>query len=641
MLVFDAETDGLLDELTTIHCIHVVDRATGERLSFNGGVYADGSSAKRDGPIEDGLRLLQDADEIGGHNVIGFDVYAFKKLYPWFNPKGRVRDSFAEARVVWSNIKEVDLRAIKRRLRPEAFIKSGYTGLHKLGAWGYRLGILKGEYSGGWKDFTPEMDEYGSQDPIVTAALFDKIDEKGYPREVLDLETEVFRIVIEQERHGVLFDGPAAEKLVALLMARRAELEDDLRGSFKPWWEPERKHGQHVVFTPKRDDKKRGYTAGVPFTKVYLETFNPSSRDQIASRLTTLFGWSPVEFTDGGKPKVDETTLEGLTYPEARLLVEYLTVDKRLSQIAEGKGAWLKKIAADGRIHGRVNPMGTVTHRGSHSDPNLGQVPSAKNPYGHECRALFVVPKGRKLVGVDGEGLQLRVLGHYLSRYDGGAFAESVANGNKVKGTDAHSINRDILKMNERERAKTYIYAYVLGAGDYKLGTIIAEDFTDQQRAAFNAANPPSKQDQAMVRMGKLSRQRIESSIPALARFQEDVKAKARTGAFKGFDGRTAVITSAHTALSSVLQVGEAVIMKRAMVDFITAATERGWVWGIDYAQILWVHDEFQYEVYRPEIAEELGQLAAECIRQAGIKLGVRCPLAGSYAIADTWDGTH
>lgn len=641
MLVFDAETDGLLDELTRVHCIHVIDRTTGQHLRFNGGVYADGTPSLRDGSIEDGLRLLQDAEEIGGHNVIPFDIPAFQKLYPWFKPTGKVRDSMAEAPLIWSDIKDVDIRAIKRGLRPEAFIKKGYTGLHRLGAWGYRLGILKGEFEGPWEDFTLEMDEYGSQDPVVSVALFDKIDSKDYSPEALEVETEVFRIAGEQEAHGVLFDRAGAEALVRTLMGRRAELEDDLRKTFQPWWEPERKNGQHVVFVPKRDDRKRGYTAGIPFTKVYLETFNPGSRDMIANRLTKLFGWQPIEFTENGKPKLDETTLEGLTYPEARLITEYLTVDKRLGQIAEGKQAWLSAIRPDGRIHGRVKPMGTVTHRAAHSSPNLGQVPAAKSPYGHECRALFIVPPGRKLVGVDGEGIQLRVLGHYLARYDGGAFAEAVANGDKAKGTDAHSINRDILGMNDRERAKTFIYAYILGAGDHKLGTIIVDDFTDPQRTEFNRRNPPSKQDAALARLGKRARKDIETSLPALAAFQEVVRGKAKVGTMRGFDGRIAVLQSAHTALSSVLQVGEAVIMKHAMVDFRRAATERGWVWGRDYAQVLWVHDEFQFEVYRPEIAEELGKLASQVISDVGVKLGIRCPLAGSYAIGETWDATH
>lgn len=641
MLVFDLETDGLLDELTRIHVIHVADTATGQRLRFNGGVYADGSPAPRDGTIEDAVRLLQDAEEIGGHNVIGFDIPAIQKLFPWFEPKGHVRDSLVEARVIWTTLGEIDAAAVKRGKRPETFVKHGLIGSHKLEAWGYRLGEYKGEFKGPWDAFTQEMDEYGWQDIPVTVKLFEKIDSKGYSREALDLELEVQKIVLAQERHGVLFDKAEAEKLLVELLGKRADLDQKLRESFKPWWEPERKGGMAVVFDPKRPNRTMGYTPGAPFTKVKLISFNPASRDHIANRMQTLYGWKPQEFTDGGKPKVDETTLAGLDYPEAKLLTEYLTVEKRLGQLAEGNQAWLKWVRDDGRIHGRVNPMGTITHRASHSSPNLGQVPSAKSPYGHECRRLFKVPPGRIMVGVDAEGVQLRLLGHYMARFDGGTYADAVANGDKSKGTDAHSLNRDAIGMNDRERAKTFIYAYILGAGGWKLGQTVYEDFTDAQRASFNARNPLHLRDDAFAKLGVRSKRSIEKKIPALRKLQELIREKGKRGYILGLDGRKLTIRSLHTALASVLQGGEAVVMKWAMVEFHRRARERGWVWGVDYAQVLWVHDEWQFEVYRPEIAEEVGQLAADCIRDAGIHFNLKVPLAGSANIGPTWDETH
>lgn len=660
MLVFDLESNGLLDELTTIHTLHIHDRVSGAWMRFSSGTYSDGSPAPRDGSVEDGVRLLQDAPVIAGHNIIRFDIPALQKLFPWFDPVGEIVDSIVDSRLIWTDLMVRDATALKRRLRPKEFTGK-HVGQHSLEAWGFRLGVFKGDYSAMkaeearalgisdaaevtryvWASFNREMDDYCRQDVAGTLALLEKIEEKNYSPAARRLEVEVTKIVDLQERYGFAFNKVEAEKLLATLSVRRAELEDQLRVVFKPWWAPLREKGGHKVLTPKRDDKRHGYTEGAPLTKIELKVFNPGSRDEIADRMTTLFGWSPVEFTDGGKPKVDETTLTGLNYPEAKLLVEYLTVDKRLGQLAEGKQAWLAKVKPDGRIHGRVNPMGAGSHRGSHSDPNLAQVPAEKSPYGHECRALFGVPKDRRQVGTDAEGLQLRILGHYMARFDGGAFSEAVANGDKKLGTDAHTINQKAIGLNLRDSAKTFIYAYLLGAGGWKLGAITYDDFTDAQREAFNAKYAEgTEREEAFVRLGNRSKRRIEEGLPALKAVQDLMKEKAKRGYILSLDGRKVNVPSLHVALAFALQAGEAVVMKRAMVLLFKRAHARGWAWGQDWAQVAWVHDEFQCEV-RPEIAEEFGELAKGCIRDAGLELNLRCPLAGESKIGQTWADTH
>jgi DNA polymerase-1 len=679
MLVFDLETNGLIPELTTIHTLHVHDRAAGVWLRFSDRDYEDGSPAPRDGSVEDGVRLLQDAPVIAGHNIIRFDIPAIQKLYPWFQPTGEIVDTVVDSRLIWTDLNVRDSKAMKRRRRPPEFTGK-HVGSHALEAWGYRLGILKGDYSAvkaeearamgltgdeviryTWGTFNRAMDDYCRLDVEVTLALLEKIESKDYSLEARRLEVEVTRIVDLQEQHGFYFDIDAAERLTGELMGRRAELEDQLREVFKPWYAPERKHGEHVVMVPKRNDRTRGYMEGVPLTKVELIVFNPSSRDQIADRLQALYGWVPVEMTDGGKPKVDETTLAGVNFPEAKVLIEYLTVDKRLGQIAEGKQAWLKKVAADRRIHGAVNPMGAGSHRGSHRDPNLAQVPKVhkgedKQPllgyaggWGFESRSMFQVPAGRRLVGVDAEGLQLRVLGHYMARFDGGAFSEAVANGDKSKGTDAHTMNQKAIGLNERESAKTFIYAYLLGAGGWKLGSIVYDDFTDRQREAFNAKHPEGEaRAEAFVRLGNRAKKRIEDGIPALGAVQKLFREKAKRGWIKSLDGRVVYVPSLHVALAYALQSGEAVIMKRAMVLLWQRAHARGWTWGEFWAQVAWVHDEFQNEVYEPTIAEDFGRMAASCIEDAmGEVLGIgpaipfHCPLAGDFGIGVNWADTH
>lgn len=683
MLIFDLETDGLLDELTRIHTLHIHDRTVGLWMRFSGhelaATYEDDTLAPREGSLEDGVRLLQEAETIVGHNIIRFDIPVIQKLYPDFEPKGEIIDTLVDSRLIWTNLMELDSRAMKARRRPPEF-EGRHVGQHSLEAWGFRLGVFKGDYAKVraeearalglegeevtryvWGTFNKAMDDYCQQDVAGTLALLEKIEEKDYSLEARRLEVEVTKIVAAQERHGFYFDILGAEKLLASLSSRRAELDDTLREVFKPWYAPKREKGENAVLVPKRNDRRHGYVEGCPLTKVELMVFNPGSRDHIADRMKALFGWVPVEFTDGGKPKVDETTLNGVNYPEAKLLVEYLTVEKRLGQLAEGKQAWLKKVRDNQRIHGRVNPMGAGSHRASHSDPNTAQVPKIHKDenkqvllgyaggWGFESRSLFMVPSGRRLVGVDAEGLQLRVLGHYMARFDDGAFAHAVANGDKSKGTDAHTINQRAIGMNERENAKTFIYAYLLGAGGLKLGTIVYDDFTDKQREAFNDKYPAGEvQIEALVRLGNRAKRRIEDGVPALGAVQSLFKDKAKRGWIKSLDGRIVRVPSLHVALAYALQSGEAVIMKRAMVLLWQRAHAQGWGWGGHWAQVAWVHDEFQCEVYDPEIADEFGQLAATCIRDAtqeiagiGPAIDFQCPLAGDYGVGVTWADTH
>lgn len=468
MLVFDLESDNLLSEMTTIHCINIIDTETEDRLRFNDGIYADGTPANRDGSIEDGVRLLMEAEAICGHNIIKFDIKAIQKLYPWFAPKGRIVDTLVLSRLVWANLGAVDAHQIKERKYPPEFT-GNMVGLHKLEAWGYRLDNYKGDFKGPWDAFTPEMDDYCMQDDEVTLALWQKVQSKGWDPESFWLEMEVAKIIDAQETHGFLFDAKAADDLAARLMVTRADLEDRLRSTFKPWYSPVVKDGKPVLFTPKRPNKAMGYEAGVPCTKVELLTFNPGSRHHIANRMKALFNWVPTEFTDSGQPKVDETTLDSIDAPEAKLLVEYLVTSKLLGMVAEGDSAWIKHMRADGRIHGAVNPNGAVTGRMTHMRPNVAQVPKVKvddtgkhltgyaGSYGFECRSLFMVPEDKLLVGCDAEGLELRVLAHYMARFDDGAYARAVISGKKSDATDVHSVNTAAAGLRLRDNGKTFI----------------------------------------------------------------------------------------------------------------------------------------------------------------------------------------
>jgi hypothetical protein len=641
MIVWDVETNGFLEQLDTLHCINLIDTKTAERMRFNAGRYADGSPTERTGSLEDGLHLLAEAECIGGHNIIGFDIPAIQKLHPQWSPKGRLRDSLVECRVIWTNLWDMDERAIMEGRRPATFKPEGLMGSHKLKAWGIRLGNNKAEFEGPFDAFTKVMDDYCAQDVETNLTLFERINSKDYSAQCLELENRVAEIIYAQERHGFLFDRAKAEALLRKLEVRHAELADTLRGSFKPWFAPVRKGGKVEVLTPKTNNKALGRLKDCTLSKVEEVVFNPASRDHIADRMMKLFGWTPVEFTDSGKPKVDETTLEGLDYPEAKLLVEYLTVEKRLGQLATGKQAWLSAVKADCRVHGRVNTNGAVTGRMTHSSPNMAQVPSSGSLYGHECRDLFTTPAGKSLLGCDAEGLELRMLGHYMARFDGGAYCDTVVNGKKEDGSDVHTVNQRFIGLNSRNSAKTWIYAYLYGAGHLKLGTIIYEDMTESKRATFNARYAPgTDREKALARLGGKAKRSIEEGLPALGKLQELVKTKAKRGYLKSLDGRILHVRSQHAALNTLLQGAGAIVMKQALVLCDESFRAKGWKHGREYAFVANVHDEFQIEI-DSSLAEEAGQLAAQSITQAGHSFALGCPLSGSYDIGKSWAETH
>lgn len=683
MLVFDIETDGLLAEMTKIHCINMVDRSTGERLRFND--QPEVVRVRPNGTVAEGVERLKRAGHIAGHNIIDFDIPAIQKLYPDFQPPlHAVTDTLVISRLIWTNLKDMDQRAIKRRKRPQAFLDENLIGKHSLEAWGYRLGHLKGDYGklrkaegkalgleGSdlvayvWGTFTADMDDYAAEDVEVTTAFIDKIEEQDYSPAAIALEHRVHAIIRMQEAYGFKFDVEAAERLQVELIGIKAGLEDELRAAFQPWFVAERYKGQPVVVDPKRRrsakvvtedglEYRAHYAPGEPYCKVKLVSFEPGSRDMIADRLQTLFGWTPQEFTKTGKPEVSETTLDGLDYPEAKLLKKYLTVDKRLGQLANGAQAWLTKVQPDGRIYGRVNSNGAVTGRMTHSQPNMTATPKVlktdegevllgyEGGFGVECRSLFVADKGKLLSGTDADGLELRMAAHYMARFDGGAYVEAVVNGKKSDGTDAHSVNQHVIGLNFRDNSKTWIYAYFYGAGNFKLGTIIYEDMTPTQREAFNKKHPPgAAREKALSNLGARGRSRIEKGIPALGRLVDEVKETARKkGYLRSLDGRRLHVRAQHSALNTLLQGAGAVVMKQALVFTYDALVARGWQHGREFGFVVNVHDEFQIEA-DTDIAEEVGAIAASAIRQAGEHFGLRCPLAGSSDTGRTWAETH
>jgi DNA polymerase I-like protein with 3'-5' exonuclease and polymerase domains len=389
---------------------------------------------------------------VWGHNILKFDLAALKLVYPDFDiPIERVRDTLLYSRLLWPELGDRDMGLIRAKRMPGKL-----RGSHGLEAWGYRLKLNKGDYAkemkakglDPWANWNQPMQSYCEQDVEVTQALWELIKTKELPQRAVELEHKFAFIIAKQERHGYSFDKDAAIELYAELAAKRQELDEEIKAFFPPWYV------SAGVTTPKRDNKRFGYIEGAKFTKIKLQEFNPSSRQQIADRLIKLYGWEPTEYTESGQPKVDETTLKDLPYPPAKLLSERFVIEKRIGQLAEGQAAWLK-LERNGRIHGSVNTIGAVTGRCTHSSPNVAQVPGCRAPYGERCRRLFRATPGFKQVGADASGLELRCLAHYMARYDGGAYAEILLTG------DIHLANQKAAGLPTRDDAKTFIYAFL------------------------------------------------------------------------------------------------------------------------------------------------------------------------------------
>lgn len=616
--IFDFETNGLLDAVTKVHCLVIRDLHTNKVCR-----YSDEPAERRDGSVLDGLTHLQGLHNagyhIGGHNVINYDIPVVEKLYPgmFTFDQDQVFDTLVMARLIWSHIKEIDAGLMKKGRLPGALF-----GRHSLEAWGVRLGLLKGDFAKKevaedtdvWAVFTQEMLDYCDRDTDVTRLLMERCYAKGYSQQAIELEHRIQWVMSQMMRNGFRFNEQAAAELLVVLIAHRDRLEEKLKETFAPWVV------QLPDFIPKRANKKLGYLPGVPVPRSKTVMFNPRSRDHIANRLIALYGWVPEEFTEGGKPKVDEDVMKDLKYPEAPLLCEYLMVSKRLGQLSEGDNAWLK-LVKDGFIYGSINPNGAVTGRATHSRPNISQTPACENsdgpvPYGPECRGLFTVPAGWLLVGADASGLELRCLAHYMARWDRGEY------GNVLLTGDIHSMNQKAAGLPTRANAKTFIYGFLYGAGDAKIGLIVGG-------SAFE---------------GKRLKARFLKGLPALKNLKEAVVAKAKTEGFlTGLDGRLVHIRSSHSSLNTLLQSAGALVCKLWVTLVEAELKARGLVhgWHGDYALCAWSHDEVQIACRTQAVADIVKSVATSMVTKAGEIFNMRCRLDGEAKQGITWAETH
>ena len=574
-LVFDIETDDL--KATKIWCIVAQDVDTGQIYKYS------------PNNLDEGYKLLSNAETLIGHNIIGFDIPMVEKF----------------GGVDLSKIPVIDTLVLSRLFNPTR------EGGHSLETWGYKLNYKKIEFSD-YLNYSKEMLDYCVRDVQLNAVVLKKLREesKGFTKGSIALEQRVAKIIKQQETNGFKFNHVHAELLLADLREKKQAIEDEVHNTFKPKWV------DHKLVTPyiKKDGNlsKRGLTDDEyqrcldtnnfePFMRQRLQEFNLGSRKQIGEYLID-FGWKPERFTPTGQPIVDEKTLSAITHiHEAKLIADFLLLQKRIAQI----DSWIDAVQDDGRVHGFVIPNGAITGRMTHRNPNMAQVPSVNNPYGKECRACWTVDEGNVLLGIDASGLELRMLAHYMNDEE---FTNEIING------DIHTANQKLARLESRDKAKTFIYALMYGAGDEKLGKVVGGSTSD----------------------GKRARQYFFDNKPSFKSLRDRVQRASAKGYLKGLDGRKLYIRNAHSALNTLLQGAGAIVMKQALIlldDLLKLNT-------VEYKFVANIHDEWQIEVPKDK-ADFIGQFAVDSIIKAGKHFNLRCPLDGEYKIGGDWSETH
>ena len=410
----------------------------------------------------------------------------------------------------------------------------------------------------------------------------------------VQLEHQVAHILQKQEEHGWYFDERAAYELESALRGELEEATEILR----------RKYGfvAGTVFTPKRNNRTQGYVQGCPFTK--LKQLNPTSRDHIAWILQTHENWKPTQRTATGKPVVDETVLKDIGSETALLFLKCLDITKKLGMISEGVNAWQKLSTTCNRIHHHCG-VATSTFRCAHRKPNLAQVPSDER-----FRKLFRATPTYQMVSADLSGIELRMLAHYLSRYDNGRYQRILTTG------DIHQTNADRIGITRRQ-VKTVTYAFLYGAGNTKLGYSY-DKLLSEKAAAVKGAE---------------IRKAYIAAIPGLADLLLACEKASKRGYANAIDGRRIGVDKGHKFLNYLLQGSAATIAKRWMVIVNECLPPDG-------HQLSFVHDELNYECY-PRFAEEFAKWLETAARLAGEHYNLRCPIAAEAKIGYTWADVH
>jgi DNA polymerase-1 len=556
-VVWDIETDGL--DASMIHLL--VAKEVGVK-----GFYI----------IRDKDTFLEFAPRVTewiGHNSIDYDSYVIQQLWGYKIPVG----------------KQTDTLVLSRLSNPTR------SAGHSLKEWGKELGDYKIDFKD-WSAYSEEMKIYCKQDVTVTEKLYLHLLEnmKGFSNKSIRLEHSMQFIVSEQKRNGFLLDKGMAMEIYHGAKTEADRIETAVLEFFPP------------IIT-ERISEKTGKTL-----KPDVEVFNLGSPLQVVKRLNSV-GWKPyVKTKSGNSWKICQENLDTIpdtAPPPVRDLKKWKILETRWKTAKD----WMERQDDNGRVHGQVILPGAVTHRAAHQGPNMANIPSITDEKGlcglfaYECRAAWTVPRGYSLCGTDASGIQLRVLAHYMND---AVYTNTLLNG------DIHTYNMNALGgfCKDRPTAKTFIYAWLLGAGVGKVAQILGCSHREAEWAMNNFLD----------------------ATPALKALKRKASMAAERGYLIGLDGRRLGIESEHKALSVYLQGGETVVMRLANVFWQNVAKKN----DMDFRQVVWVHDEWQTEVLTNQ-ADELGKIQVQSIRDAGLAFNLNCPLDGEYKIGGNWAETH
>ena len=551
--ILDIETNGLLNEATNVHCIVAYDIDGKKPYVFKG----DECRARFP-------NFARNVSQFIMHNGLSFDAPMLNKLCGT-----EIKDNSI-----------LDTLILSQLFNPMR------DGGHSLESWGERFEFPKGSIEN-FDYYTEEMLEYCKQDVNITYKLYNYLKEEGskFSKRSIDLEHRIRKIINDQENFGFYLDIPYATTFMASLQDRSQNIYNQLQEVFPP------------IVTTGRVHKR----SGKPLKDI-IEPFNPASRKQIGERLMEL-GWEPIKKTDKGNVIVDEDVLSTIDMDEAKLISEYLLLQKRHTQIA----SWVEAAETDGRVHGRVLTLRTVTGRMEHTSPNMAQVPAVYSPFGKECRSCWTVqnPETHSLVGTDASGLELRGLAHFM---DDQNFVNEILNG------DVHTANQKMAGLQNRDQAKTFIYALMYGAGAAKIGLIVGGD---------------SKTGENLI-------SKFMSNMPKFNLLKKKLTEASESGMIRGLDGRLLHIRSEHASLNTLIQGSGAVICKQWLVQMIDKIQES----GVDAKLVASVHDEYQFEVANDD-TEKFGEITNTAIKEVQDIYDLKCPLDSEFKIGKNWAETH
>ena len=614
VLVFDIETNGLLDELHTVHCIAVAspsEDSSEEVLLY----HDDPEITPCAGSVKEGVDHLvahvEKGGKLAGHNIIGYDAPALEKLY---GVRWRATDLYDTA--VWSRLIYSDRRERDFRLKDQDRIDGRFIGQHSLASWGSRLGFPKGDPGGDWETFTQTMADYCRQDVAVNCKLY-RVLSKRLPEGDCHVWEARFADFCERlGRTGVQLDRKAAMDLLRTLEDRKTALEAEIAAEFPPMYvnhKPYPNGKPRMIMCKYRNEK----------CKDKMIPFNPGSRQQLARRLESMYGWVPRELTAKGNPALHEAALMDIAriYPVAAKVAEYHLVSSRIAVLSDGPTAYFKLCDEDDVLHGRIIHIGTVTGRCGHRNPNTANICSVRKPYGREMRSIFVPFKGYRFAGFDADGLELRMLANRLAPYDDGAYARAVHSGKKENGTDVHTMHADAISEIypvSRDEGKSVTYAWLYGGGNTLLGRLV------------KGGN----------KKGAAVRRALVRKIAGMDMLQEELAAAFKRGHVTSLLGMRVGIRHEHAVLNSQLQSDGAAVQKVVPLLLEGLLAERGVVTGEDWIPSLTVHDEIQGSL-RPGLEDIFSECVARAYEETRTLLNIQVPLVGSAEFGSSWADTH